>query len=215
MKSLIKFKRINSRKAVSPIIATLLLVAVAVVGGGLNFTIAQNYFNSAQASGLAGIETILYIGYDATDSDSLRYHDGILSNPVPNWHGNQIIDGLKKDERIAIFVQNHSVHKVSLEEVRVAGSVYTYQNMGPSNKMTPYSSSLLESGEYAIVKNGNNNASADTIKERSPVLQPGQTVSIVLEIDKDIKIDRDMQVRLTTSNGSIFVYTVLAGQTLS
>ena len=36
-----KIKLINSRKAVSPVIATVLLVAIAVVGGAANFTLSQ------------------------------------------------------------------------------------------------------------------------------------------------------------------------------
>ncbi|MFB5604580.1 MAG: archaellin/type IV pilin N-terminal domain-containing protein, partial [Candidatus Nitrosomaritimum aestuariumsis] len=50
-------KLFNSRKGTSPIIATLLLVAIAVVGGVVNFTMSQEYFNTAQASGLSGIES--------------------------------------------------------------------------------------------------------------------------------------------------------------
>jgi flagellin-like protein len=212
--SIKKIKLINSKKAVAPVIATLLLVAVAVVGGGINFTLSQQFFNSAQASGLSGIEYILFLGYDATDGDSLTYHDGLVSNPIDDWHGNQMVDGLKQGERIAIFVQNHSVHKVSFQELRLAGSVYDYQPMSPSYKMTSYLDNTLESGEYTIVKNGNTNAPADTISDPSPTIQPGQTVTIILELDKNIKIDRDMQFRIITTNGGAFVYTVLSGQQL-
>jgi len=199
---------------VAPVIATLLLVAIAVVGGGINFALSQQFFNSAQASGLSGIESILFLGYDATDKDSLTYHDGILSNPVDNWHGNQMIDGLNPGERVAIYIQNNSVHKLSFQEIRVAGSVYEFQNMNPNNKMTDYSANTLENGEYTIVKNGNLNAPADTISDISPIIQPGQAVTIIFELDKKIKIDRDMQIRLTTNNGATFVYTALAGQQL-
>ena len=212
--SIKKIRLIKSKKAVAPVIATLLLVAVAVVGGGINFALSQQFFNSAQASGLYGIEYILFLGYDATDADSLTYHDGLVSNPIDDWHGNQMIDGLKQGERIAIFVQNNSVHKVSFQELRLAGSVYDYQRMSPNYKMTSHLDNTLEGGEYTIVKNGNANAPADTISDPSPIIQPGQTVTIILELDKNIQIDRDMQFRLTTTNGGAFVYTVLSGQHL-
>jgi len=207
-----KFILIKKKKAVSPVIATILLVTIAVVGAGLNFTMAQQYFNSAQASSFSGIESVLFLGYDATDSDSLRYHDGILSNPVANWHGNQQPDGLRQGERIGIFVQNHSIKSVTFSEIRIAGNVYVFQNMGPSNIMTPYSSNLLERGEYTIVINGNQNAPADTISGSSPKLHPGQTATIVLEMDNNVQTARDMQVKLTTSEGGTWVYTVVAGQ---
>jgi hypothetical protein len=187
-------------------------VAIAVVGGTINFALSQQFFNSAQASGLSGIESILFLGYDATDKDNLIYHDGIMSNPVDNWHGNQMIDGLNPGERVAIYVQNNSVHKLSFQEISLAGSVYEFQNMSPNNKMTDFSDNTLENGEYTIVKNGNPNAPADTISDISPNIQPGQVVTIILELDKKIKTDRDMQIRLTTTNGATFVYTALAGQ---
>ncbi len=207
-----KFTIINSKKAVAPVIATLLLVAVAVVGGTMNFVFTQQYFNSAQASGLAGIESMVFIGYDATDKDSLIYHDGIISNPVANWHGDQISSGLDQGERIAIYIQNNGIKKMVLQEVRIAGSVYEFQDMGPANKMTAYSANVLESGEYTIVKNGNKNAPADTISGNTPELQSGQHVTIVLELDKNFNIGRDMQIRLTTGNGGIWVYTAMVGQ---
>ena len=207
-----KFTIINSKKAVAPVIATLLLVAVAVVGGTINFVFTQQYFNSAQASGLSGIESMVFVGYDATDKDSLIYHDGIISNPVADWHGDQISTGLDKGERIAIYIQNNGVKRMTLQEVRIAGSVYEFQDMGPANKMTAYSANVLESGEYTIVKNGNKNAPADTISGNTPILQPGQHVTIVLELDKNFNNGRDMQIRLTTSNGGIWVYTAMVGQ---
>ena len=195
-----------------PVIATLLLVAVAVVGGTINFVFTQQYFNSAQASGLSGIESMVFVGYDATDKDSLIYHDGIISNPVADWHGDQISTGLDKGERIAIYIQNNGIKRMILQEVRIAGIVYEFQDMGPANKMTAYSGNVLESGEYTIVKNGNKNAPADTISGNTPILQPGQHVTVVLELDKNFNNGRDMQIRLTTSNGGIWVYTAMVGQ---
>ena len=203
---------INSKKAVAPVIATLLLVAVAVVGGTVNFVFTQQYFNSAQASGLSGIESMVFLGYDATDKDSLIYHDGIISNPVANWHGDQTSYGLEQGERIAIYIQNNGVKRMIMQEVRIAGSVYEFQDMGPANKMTAYSANVLESGEYTIVKNGNKNAPADTISGNTPELQSGQQVTVVLELDKNFNNGRDMQIRLTTGNGGIWVYTAMVGQ---
>jgi len=64
----------------SPGFVIVMLVIVAALGGGINFALTQGYMNSVQASGLSGIETILFLGYDATDSDTLVYHDDYLSN---------------------------------------------------------------------------------------------------------------------------------------
>jgi len=205
-------KKINSKKAIAPVISTLLLIAIAVVGASLIFSFSQQFSNSAQATGLLEIESILFLGYDATDSDSLKYHDDIISNPVDNWHGNQTSDGLKKGERIAIYVQNNSVEEVSFREVRLSGSEYMFTEMSPNYKMTSFSDSLLKNKEYTIVINGNQNAPADTIVDKFPTLQPGQHATIILELDNNTSIGRDMQFRLTTTQGGVFVYTVEVGQ---
>jgi len=65
----------------SPGFVIVMLVIVASLGGGINFALTQGYLNSVQASGLSGIETILFLGYDVTDGDTIVYHDGLISNP--------------------------------------------------------------------------------------------------------------------------------------
>lgn len=206
------FDKIKSKRAVAPIIATLLLVAVAVVGGSINFALSQQYFNSAQASGLYGIESLVFLGYDASDTDQLTYHDGINSNPVANWHGNSISDGLNRGERVAIYLQNNSVEKITLAQIRLAGNIYSYQNLGSDNKMTPYTSSILLEGGYTIVKNGNSNSPADVISEKSPTIQPGQHATIVIELDENYQVGRDLQFKIITTKNNAFVYTIVSGQ---
>ena len=210
--SFLIFKKIKSKKAVSPIIATLLLVAVAVVGSTINFTLSQQYFNLAQASGLYGIESVVFLGYDATDSDKLIYHDGIESNPIDNWHGNNISDGLMQGERIAVYIQNNSVEEITFQQVRLAGTIYFFQNLNSDGKMTPFTSDVLERGDYTIVLNGNLNAPADVITGSSPSLQPGQQATLVLELDENFQLGRDMQLKILTNNDNAFVYTVMSGE---
>ncbi|MEK0340135.1 MAG: archaellin/type IV pilin N-terminal domain-containing protein, partial [Nitrosopumilus sp.] len=41
-----KYNKLTSRRAVAPVIATLLLVAIAVVGGSIVFVFAQGFFSS-------------------------------------------------------------------------------------------------------------------------------------------------------------------------
>ena len=43
-------------------------------------------------------------------------------------------------------------------------------------------------------------------------IQPGQQISLVLELGEVIKNGRDAQMKLSTSSGSVFVGTVIAGQ---
>jgi len=46
----------------------------------------------------------------------------------------------------------------------------------------------------------------------SAEVQPGQQVSLVLQLDENIKNGRDTQLKLTTANGAVFVGTIIAGQ---
>jgi hypothetical protein len=72
---------------------------------------------------LSGIETILFLGYDATDNDKIIYHDGIVSNSQAYWHGNKSSDGINQGERIGVYVQNNSAENITFKEVRLIGMV--------------------------------------------------------------------------------------------
>jgi len=197
----------------SPGFVIVVLVIVAALGGGINFALTQGYLNSVQASNLSGIETILFLGYDATDSDILVYHDDYLSNTQPYWHGNRSPDGINHGERIGVYVQNNSAKKITFSEISLARIVYSFQDMGPKYQMTPYSMDApLNNKEYTIVINGNLNAPADTIVGKIPELKPGQTATIILELEQTINKNRDMHFKIITEEGGIFVYTVVSGQ---
>lgn len=180
----------TSRRAVAPVIATLLLVAIAVVGGSIVFVFSQGFFSSAQISGAPQIESLKFAGYDATDGTMLN-HDGTVFAA-----GNTAGDGLLVDENIVIYVQSNSVGKLTLGEVRFGGTVYNYNATGPIQ------------GSYQILTRG----PATILSATSAEVQPGQQVTLILQLDENIKQGRDTQIKLTTSNGAVFVGTVIAGQ---
>ncbi len=181
----------TSRRAVAPVIATLLLVAIAVVGGSIVFVFSQGFFSSAQISGAPQIESLKFTGYDATDGTTLLNHDGSIFDA-----GNSAGDGLLIDENVVIYVQSNSVGKLTLGEVRFGGTVYNYNATGPTH------------GSYEILTRGPNSI----LTASSAEVQPGQQLSIILQLDENIKQGRDTQMKLTTANGAVFVGTVIAGQ---
>jgi len=207
-----KQNKLTSRRAVAPVIATLLLVAIAVVGGSIVFVFSQGFFSSAQISGAPQIESLQINGYDASDVQNLILHDGILtddSEPATIFDG-AASNGLKTGERIAVYVTNHSVSPVALTEVRFAGSVYTYQQGTALDLFS--ADSLLEVQDYTIVRKGVTDGVAILQDSPTATIQPGQQATIILELEQDIQFGRDVQFKLTTANGAVFVGTIIAGQ---
>jgi len=47
--------------------------------------------------------------------------------------------------------------------------------------------------------------------DSTAVIKPGDTVTIVFALDKDYKLGRDTQLKLTTTNGNIFVASIVIG----
>jgi len=185
-------QQMTSRRAVAPVIATLLLVAIAVVGGSIVFVFSQGFFSSAQVSGSPNIESLKFTGYDASDGTDLLNHDGTTYAA-----GNDPGNGLLLGEEVAVYLQSNSVGKVTLGEVRFGGTVYNYTSTGtPTN------------GQYSVLTSG----PSSFLTTSSAELQPGQQVTIVLNLGENIKNGRDTQFKLTTANGAVFVGTVIAGQ---
>ncbi len=86
----------TNRRAVAPIIATLLMVAIAVVGGTIIFVFAQGFFSSSQISGVPTIEAIKVLGYDGRDATALQAHDGNglglkIAKTIIELHGGTIL----------------------------------------------------------------------------------------------------------------------------
>ena len=183
--------KLTSRRAVAPVIATLLLVAIAVVGGSIVFVFSQGFFSSAQISGAPQIESLKFTGYDATDGTTVLNHDGTTFAA-----GNTAGNGLVTDENVVIYIQSNSVGKLTLSEVRFGGTVYNYTSTGPTQ------------GSYEVLTRG----PATILTATSAEVQPGQQVSVILQLDENIKQGRDTQFKLTTANGAVFVGTVIAGQ---
>ena len=207
-----KQNKLTSRRAVAPVIATLLLVAIAVVGGSIVFVFSQGFFSSAQISGAPQIESLQINGYDATDVTNLQLHDGSLieQSATPAVFSGVANNGLLTGERIAIYVTNQGVSQAALTEVRFAGSVYTYATAATLDDFA--ADTFLNAQEFAIIEKGVALSVADVSQSPTAIIQPGQQATILLELEQDVQFGRDAQFKLTTANGAVFVGTVVAGQ---
>jgi hypothetical protein len=55
----------------------------------------------------------------------------------------------------------------------------------------------------------------DLSQEGSPKIKAGEIVTLILDLDSTITNGRDMQVKLTTGNGNVFVSTIITGSNSS
>jgi FlaG/FlaF family flagellin (archaellin) len=203
--------RKRKNRAVAPVIATLMMVAIAVVGGTIIFVFAQGFFNTGQiSSGAPSIEYITVLGYDARDVSKLTTHDGLQTfKPYSGGDG----DGLyEKNERIAIYVQNNSPQTITIDEISFGGTVYEYANAEGLQSVGEDSS--IRGGEYDFwLGKGEENHDV-MLQEGIGVLEPGDSVTTILALDSNFKAGRDIQFKMTTTNGAIFVSTVVMGQNM-
>jgi len=203
----------NSHKAVAPVIATLLMVAIAVVGGTIIFVFAQGFFSSSQISGTPQIESLKIEGYDARAVDFLQMHDG-NDMLATSGDGNSLV---QINERVAVYVTNHSVQKVVLGEIWLGGFQYDYINVnenapGGLGVFGTTDDTQLRTTNYTVLT-GTAGGTADILlNEAAGEIQAGQTVTIILDLESDLRIGRSSQFKITTSNGNVFVGTLSVGQ---
>ena len=197
----------NKKRGVAPVIATLLLVAIAAVGGTIIFTFSQGFFSYAQVSGTPTIEAITILGYDARTVTELQSHDGNEMAINSGGNGNAIKEF---DERIAVYVRSDSAQAIAIVELSFAGSVYNYTTI-TGNTITDWFDPVeLTPGKYSILTE-----SPDSIMSlEAPAIQSGQTVTFLIDLDSDLRVGRGSQFKMTTSNGAVILGTVSAGQQL-
>jgi len=192
----------SHHRAVAEVIATLLLVAIAVVGGTIIFVFSQEFFNQAQVSGTPTIESVKILGYDARDVALLDAHDGQQMTAIGSDPANQ---GKNIGEYVVVYVKNDSAGQVLFSEIRLGGAVYSYE-FYPSPGVIP-AHTVATNGTYAVMDDSTN-----SILDQAGVAQPGETIGILFDLSDNFPIGRDTQFKLTTTNGAVFVGTVVMGQ---
>jgi len=197
-----KLRLHKSRRAVAPVIATLLLVAIAVVGGAIVFAYSQNFFSSSQISGRPTIEAVKILGYDARAVEVINNQNGAPFGALSGGNNNALKE---VGENIAVYVKNDSVQSITVSELRFGGTIYNFTS-------TAADLATLASGDYTIAGVSGGTGSELITSASVAEIQPGQTGSVVLSLSEDMKSGRDTQFKMTTTNGAVFVGTVVVGQ---
>ncbi len=200
--------KIASRRAVAPVIATILLIAIAVVGGGMIFAFSEDSHRYLAISNSPQIDSLEITGFDARDTSLLILHDGIHANNLasPGNFDGQAGNGLLRGERIAVYVQNNSISTVYFTEVRFAGSELVFV---PGDPLTEYSTAFMNPGEFVIATKGTTGVAN---LSSSAKLHAGQEATFLIELEGNIPIQRDTSFKIITTNGAGLVGTIYLGQ---
>jgi len=197
----------SNHRAVAPVIATLLMVAIAVVGGTIIFVFSQGFFSSSQISGTPTIESLKIQGYDATDAARLVAENEVqIFTPASGGDADNVPE---LHERIAVYLQNDSTSKVIIKKLIFAGSEYAYAQSAALDAFGAASS--IVAGEYDILKNTDGAVDTMVITPTAEI-QPGEAVTVLIALDGPYKVGRDSQFNLETANGAKFIGTVVFGQ---
>jgi len=204
-----------SQRAVAPIIATLLMVAISVVGGILIFVFAQGFFTDTTIQ-TPNIESLEIFGYDARDVTDLQAHnafdtdaDGIIETGegLMAAVGGTVNGHLGDSDGFAIYVRNKGAGSVTIDTIKVYGSNYVWEAGGGA-----LSAAAPADRKFAISLTGGV-AAADVAD--SPVLGAGQEATIIIAYDGDtngkIKIGRPIPVVIITGSGATFSKQVQNG----
>ena len=190
-----------TKRAVAPIIATLLMVAISVVGGILIFVFAQDFFTTSSVSA-PHIDSLQIFGYDASDAVALTTHAATTLTGAGGAVNQKLID----DEAFAVYIRNTGAGPVIIETVKVFGTEFTFDTS------TAVSSSKPEQKKWMATKG---NATAPLTATGNQVINAGEELTMVIGYDADvngeIKIGRPIQVVIKTGNGAVFTKQVSNG----
>jgi len=191
---------------IQPIILTLLLVAITIVGGSIVFFASLENLDTSQISETFHTESITILGYDARDTSQFKVHDG--GNVLEAYSGGNENGIPEQHERMSFYFWNKSNNEIHLAELRFGGTIYTYANTTALDSFGE--ESRIPGGTYDIWisrQSGND----VMLLYNTAVIKPGDSVTIVFALDKDYKLGRDTQLKLTTTNSNIFVGTIVIG----
>ncbi len=70
-----------------------------------------------------------------------------------------------------------------------------------------------QQGEYVILTGFNGTREGEGLLQNpAPIMEPGEILTILVDMDIIYNLPSDAQFKLTTSEGNIFVSTILMGQ---
>lgn len=189
----------EQHRAVAPIIATLLMVAISVVGGILIFVFAQGFFKdtSVQSPTIDALEIFGYFAEDVIVAD-FRMHTG---DKVSCGVGAAVNQSLDDAECVALFVRNNGANPIIIQSVKMYGVEVTLKGTVGT---------FPAAGEHCLI------VRLSVLCSGNSILEPGQEATILVSNDKVvingiIKIGRPIIITVETGQGQVFTKQIRNG----
>ena len=201
----------KNHRAVAPIIATLLMIAIAVVGGVMIYVFTQGFFGNNSVSMSPFMDAVTMSGYDMREIPAAT---GITTHEHLNFapYGDGGLLGMGEYEEGTIFIKNIGQKPYTITKLEVNGRQMVFDGTGP-----------LTSGEYGIitVPDAATINAGTTLREAQTIL-PGQEGTLVISFDGSGDADdnvavngRTISIKVTSASGSVYNFNVVIGSSTS
>ena len=201
----------KNHRAVAPIIATLLMIAIAVVGGVMIYVFTQGFFGNNSIATSPFMDAVTMSGYDMREIPAAI---GITTHEHLNFatYGDGGILGMGESEEGTVFIKNIGQKPYTITKLEVNGRQMLFDGTGP-----------LTSGEYGIITVPDAaTINAGTTLREAPTILPGQEGTLVISFDGSGDADdnvavngRTISVKVTSASGSVYNFNVVIGSTTS
>jgi len=197
------FQKFQSKRAVSDIIVTLLLVAITVVVGIIMFGIVKDTgiaesvtSEVSQPMGFAG--GVKLIAYDARDGPALS---GITA--IANTLDGVLTDG----EHIIIEISNEGIASIFLNDVIVNEVSHTRDSTVTGNAVE------ASEGKFIIIERSNPDSGSPQIKTTTEILG-GTSVRLIIGLDNDladIALNDAIRIKIDATGFDLQNFIITAG----
>lgn len=207
---------------VAPIIATLLLIAITVIGGVMIYLFTQGFFGNANISTIPTVDTIIMSGYDMREikgnppcanphhpaTRGVTTHEGIII-----CHGDKtdVINGKVDQEAGTIFIKNIGQKPYTITKLEVNGRLLDFKT-----KDNDIKNNAGVFGIYTVPDT--KTPTADTTLRDVATILPGQEGTLVVTFDgsgtatdNSVANGRMIPIKLTSSGGSVYNFIVVIG----
>ncbi len=178
----------QNHRGISGIIVSLILIAVAVVGGIAVFTFTQGFISETQVT-TPSIDVIEVFGYDASDTVALTNHVG--NSITINAAGAD--SKLGNNDAFALYLRNRGSGAVVIDEIQVYGTSYTPATPATCSTTAPAAGTFLVSGDGTLT--------GCTLTS----IASGDEVTIYVRYasttNGDVALGRPIPVTVVTANG--------------